>query len=132
MTAEGSISKTCACTDDSGKRLDPTCPALRRTAGNWNANHGHWIYQIELPRTRTDPPRRRVLRRIPAAIRNDRDAAVTERDHVRALMALAGDDEQLADEIATMIMDVPSGTPMPDRDDVARKARAGVKVKSTM
>ena len=132
MTAEGSISKTCACTNETGKRLYAKCPSLRRADGNWNPNHGHWIYQIELPRTRTSPPRRRVLRRIPAALRNDRDAAVTERDHVRALMALAGDDEQLADEIATMIMNVRTGRPMPDRDDVARRVRAGVKVTSTM
>ncbi|GHJ50615.1 site-specific integrase [Catellatospora sp. TT07R-123] len=123
MTAEGTINKWCTCKDTNGKRLNARCPGLRRSDGKWHTTHGTWIYQLELPRTRDN--KRRQLRRSPAAS-NSRDAAVAERDHAKNLLMLAGDDTLLADEIATMLQAVPSGTPLPDRDTVARRVRAGI------
>lgn len=129
MAVEGTISKWCTCKDGDGKRLNAKCPKLRRSDGKWHTTHGTWIYQLELPRTRDGG--RRQLRRTPPA-GNNRDAAVAERDHAKTLLALAGDDKLLADEIATMLQAVPSGTPLPDRDTVARKVRAGIPTNVTI
>ncbi|MFG1802448.1 tyrosine-type recombinase/integrase [Micromonospora carbonacea] len=119
--ADGSVFKRCACRDNDGRKLGNRCPQLRRTGGSWHPTHGRWAYQLELP---THPgQRRRQLRR---STFDSRDAATGDRDHARALLALAGDDTALASEIADLLLAVTSGAPLPDRDTIARRVRAGL------
>jgi integrase-like protein len=117
---EGSVSKRCTCTEG-GRRLGARCPKLRRPTGGWNPTHGTWGYQLELPA----PPgeKRRQLRRSGF---DSRDAAIAERDDARALLDLAGRDHPLAVEIGTLLRSCKPGTPLPDRDTIARRVRAGV------
>jgi hypothetical protein len=114
---QGSVYKRCGCRDGE-RRLGAGCPGLRRASGTWNSTHGTWAYQLELPPTADG--RRRQLRRSGFATR---DAAIAERDHARSLLGLAGDDDRLAAEIATMLQTCRS---LPDRDALARRIRAGV------
>nr|WP_285473572.1 site-specific integrase [Actinoplanes sp. NBRC 101535] len=120
--SEGSITKRCGCKDPAtGKRLNSACPNLRRSNGSWNPGHGTWGYQLELPNV---PGRgRRLLRRSGFA---DRDATRTELDHARSLLALAGDDTGLAAQIGDLLHGCRNGVPLPDRDTVAARVRAGV------
>ncbi|MFG1776837.1 tyrosine-type recombinase/integrase [Micromonospora sp. NPDC049048] len=119
--AEGSVFKRCSCRDSDGRKLGNRCPQLRRSGGAWSPTHGRWAYQLELP---THPGRpRRQLRR---STFDTRDAATTDRDHAKALLALAGDDAAVAAEIADMLLAVTSGAPLPDRDTIARRVRAGL------
>ncbi|WP_430791291.1 tyrosine-type recombinase/integrase [Actinoplanes sp. G11-F43] len=122
MTSEGSITKRCGCKDPaSGKRLNNGCPKLRRAGGSWSTTHGTWGYQLELPAA---PGRgRRLLRRSGF---DDRDATRTELDHARALLALAGNDTGLAVQISDLLQACKNGIPLPDRDTVADRVRAGV------
>ncbi|MEU4557443.1 tyrosine-type recombinase/integrase [Actinoplanes sp. NPDC023936] len=122
MTSEGSITKRCGCKDPAtGKRLNSVCPKLRRSGGSWNPSHGSWGYQLELP---VPPGRsRRVLRRSGF---DDRDATRAELDHARSLLALAGDDTGLAVQIGEVLQACKNGIPLPDRDTVAARVRAGV------
>jgi hypothetical protein len=105
-----------------GRRLGAKCPKLRRPGGAWNSNHGTWSYQVELP----TPPgqNRRQLRHHGFASRDD---AADERDLARDLLDLAGGDEALAYQIADMLLEARRADgPLPDRDTVARRIRAGV------
>jgi integrase len=122
VISEGSITKRCTCKDETtGKRLNSGCPKLRRPGGSWSTVHGTWGYQVELP---TAPGRsRRQLRR---GGLDSRDAARAELDHARSLLALAGGDEHLAVQIGDMLYACKSGSPLPDRDTVAARVRAGV------
>jgi integrase len=117
--ADGSITKRCSCRKD-GKRLGAQCPKLRRGNG-WNPHHGSWRYQLELPLDAVDT--RRQLRRTGF---DTRDEAVEERDHARALLDLAGRDKLLRRQIADLLYACKPGEPLPDRDHVARRIRAGV------
>jgi integrase len=121
VSPEGSISKRCTCRDSEGRRLNSGCPKLRRTGGSWHPTHGTWGYQLELPA----PPghARRQLRRSGFPSRDD---AIAERDHARTLLNLATGDEQARADIATMLKAVRPGTPLPDRDTIARRIRAGI------
>jgi integrase len=119
--AEGSIFKRCACRGANGKKLGNTCPQLRRAGGSWSPTHGRWGYQLELPPTAAGD--RRQLRRITF---DSRDEAAKDLDKANALLALAGDDTALAIEIADLLKAVKSGAPLPDRDTVAKRVRAGL------
>lgn len=121
-STEGSITKRCTCKDPTtGRRLGSACPKLRRAGGaGWNATHGTWGYQLELPAAPGRP--RRQLRRGGFAGRDD---AVAERDHARALLDLAVD-QHLAVQIADLLHACRPGDPLPDRDEVAARVRAGV------
>ncbi|MCW3845111.1 site-specific integrase [Micromonospora yasonensis] len=119
--AEGSVFKRCSCRDSDGRKLGNRCPQLRRTGGAWSPTHGRWAYQLELP-THPGQPRRQLRR----SIFDSRDAATTDRDQAKALLALAGDDAAVAAEIADLLLAVASGAPLPDRDTIARRVRAGL------
>ncbi|MFE9874400.1 tyrosine-type recombinase/integrase [Micromonospora sp. NPDC005686] len=119
--AEGSVFKRCACRDGNRRKLGNHCPQLRRPSGAWNPNHGRWAYQLELP---THPGQaRRQLRR---STFDTRDSATGDRDHAKALLALAADDPAVAAEIADMLLAVTARAPLPDRDTIARRVRAGL------
>ena len=119
--AEGSTSKYCTCRDQTGRKLGVNCPKLRRPGGAWSATHGRWAYQLELPPT-PDGTRRQLRRRG----FDTRDDAVAERNHAQELLALAGTNPALAAEIATLLTGTRAGQPLPDRDQIARRVRAGV------
>ncbi|WP_250002095.1 site-specific integrase [Actinoplanes sp. M2I2] len=125
--AEGSVFKRCTCRDTSGKRLANRCPQLRRASGSWSPTHGWWAYQLELP-PRADGARRQ-LRRGGFVRRED---AAGERDKAIALLNLAGDDTSLAVEIADLLQQVKYGRPLPERDTIAKRVRAGVPATSDM
>ncbi|ADL49620.1 MULTISPECIES: site-specific integrase [Micromonospora] len=119
---EGALTKRCTCTDpDTGKRLGSQCPKLRRPGGGWHPTHGAWGYQLELPVRPTQP--RRQLRRSGF---DSRDTATAELRHARALLDLAGGEADLAIEVGDLLHACRPGTPLPDRDAVAARIRAGV------
>ncbi|MDG4807219.1 site-specific integrase [Micromonospora sp. WMMD1120] len=119
--AEGSVFKRCSCRDRDGRKLGNRCPRLRRPSGAWSPAHGRWAYQLELP-THLGKPRRQLRR----STFDTRDAATADRDQAKALLALAGDDPAVAAEIADMLLTVAIGAPLPDRDTIARRVRAGL------
>ena len=121
MMADGSITKRCTCVEN-GRRLGASCPKLRRGTA-WNPHHGTWGYQLELPPA--DNGGRRQMRRGGFDTRED---AVAERDDARALLDLAGYDLLLARQVAAWLKSCKPGEPLPDRDTVARRIRAGVPV----
>ncbi|WKU03458.1 tyrosine-type recombinase/integrase [Micromonospora sp. HUAS LYJ1] len=119
---EGALTKRCTCTDpDSGKRLGSRCPKLRRPGGGWHPTHGMWGYQLELPARPTQA--RRQLRRSGF---DNRDTASAELRHARTLLDLADGDQDLAVEVADLLHACRPGTPLPDRDTLAARIRAGV------
>ncbi|WP_162907993.1 hypothetical protein [Allorhizocola rhizosphaerae] len=127
--AEGSVGKRCNCTGEDGRRLGMRCSKPRRADGGWSSSHGRWVYQLELPRGRDG--KRRLLRRVPAEYPNTRDAAMRERDHAKALVQLAGDDEQRRDDLGALLMRTPSGQGLPSRDTVIRRLMLADPSKST-
>jgi len=123
VSTEGSIYKRCTCKDpDTGRRLDGKCPKLRRAGGAWHPTHGTWGYQLELP-VRPGQTRRQLR---PSGF-DSRDAAIDELNQARALLDLAGDDHHRRVEIADLLQqERRAGRPLPDRDTIARRIRAGV------
>lgn len=121
--------KRCSCRDENKKKLGSNCPKLRRPGGGWNATHGRWGYQIELPPSPSEPDNRWQLRR-PGF--HTTDAANADRRHAESLLELADGDPHIGYEIACMLKKVKFGQPFPDRDDVARRIRAGAPVATTM
>jgi integrase len=128
MSSEGSITKRCNCKDpaDTKKRLGSSCPKLRRPGGAWSTTHGTWGFQIELPTAGT---KRRPLRR---GGFDGREQARDELDRVRSLLDLAGDDPAVAVQIGDLLHACKAGTPLPDRDEVAARVRAGVPASSDL
>ncbi|MEU7756728.1 tyrosine-type recombinase/integrase [Micromonospora sp. NPDC049171] len=124
--ADGSVFKRCSCRDVDGRKIGNRCPQLRRAGGAWSPTHGRWAYQLELP---VHPGQaRRQLRR---STFDTRDAATTDRDHAKTLLALAGDDMAVAAEIADLLLATRVGAPLPDRDTIARRVRAGLPATAT-
>ncbi|WP_238447453.1 tyrosine recombinase XerC [Micromonospora sp. 4G55] len=119
---EGAITKRCTCTDpDTGKRWGSRCPKLRRPGGGWHPTHGVWGYQLELP-IRPGQTRRQLRR----SGFDSRDTATAELRQARALLDLADGDHHLAAQIGDLLHACRPGTPLPDRDAVAARIRAGV------
>ncbi|MGK5680166.1 site-specific integrase [Actinoplanes sp. URMC 104] len=121
--AEGSVFKHCACKDNDGRRLGSRCPNLRRRGGAWHPTHGRWAYQLELPKSLDG--RRRQMRRYRF---DNRDAAAKERDSALNLLALAGDNRDLTIEIGDLLEQVKPADPLPDRNMIARRVKAGIPV----
>ncbi|WP_239313631.1 tyrosine-type recombinase/integrase [Plantactinospora mayteni] len=119
---DGSIFKRCSCRDtNTGKLIGIHCPKLRRANGSWSSDHGHWHYQLELPKT-TDG-RRRPLRR---GGFNARTEAADELDQARSLLALARRDRARGVEIGDMLQHVAhTRGPLPDPDEIRRRLRTG-------
>jgi hypothetical protein len=80
-----------------------------------------WAYQLELPTT--PDGRRSQLRRSGFTTR---EQAQTELDHAKQLLQCAGGDPQAAAQIAGLIRACTPGSPLPDRDRVARRIRGPV------
>jgi integrase len=118
--AEGSVYKRCSCRDDTGRKLGVGCPKLRRPGGAWSAVHGRWGYQLELP-PKSNGSRRQMRR----AGFGTREEAVAERGRAQALLDLAQGDSTVAIQIADILTGLKAGHPLPDRDALARRVRAG-------
>ncbi|MEV6523131.1 tyrosine-type recombinase/integrase [Longispora sp. NPDC051575] len=121
MTAEGSLYKRCGCKDRAGKRLGTRCPDLKRANGTWSAHHGKWGYQIELPLL--GGKRRPPLQRSGFALRED---AADQLSRIKTLLGLANGEPEVAAQIADMLKNASAGIPLPERDEVARRVKAGV------
>ncbi|MEU4626656.1 tyrosine-type recombinase/integrase [Actinoplanes sp. NPDC023801] len=119
--AEGSVFKHCSCKSADGRRLGSRCPKLRRPSGAWHPTHGRWAYQLELPTT-TDG-RRRTLRRYTF---DTRDIAAKERDDALNLLGLAAGNKDLAIEIGDLLHQLKPTEPLPDRNMIARRVKAGI------
>jgi integrase len=119
--ADGNTFKRCSCRDGNGKAYGQKCPQLRRANGAWNARHGSWYYQLELPAS-CDGRRRGPLRRGGFATQ---DQAAAELDTARQLLAIAPKDEpHTAAKIADLIMSTVHTTrSLPDPEQVRRKVR---------
>jgi integrase len=119
---EGSVYKRCSCKDPvTGKALNSKCPKLRRAGGGWHPTHGTWAYQIELPARPGET--RRPFRRGGLDGRDDANAL---RDQVKALLDLAGGDQDRALEISDLIWATRRGQPLPDPETISTRLRAGV------
>ncbi|WP_018352000.1 tyrosine-type recombinase/integrase [Longispora albida] len=127
MAAEGSLFKRCGCADADGKRLGARCPDLKRANGQWSSRHGKWGYQIAMPPRGEE--RRPPLQRSGFLLRED---AADQLDQVKALLTLANGDNAVATEIADLLKALRPGDPLPERDDVARRVKAGVVVGSAV
>lgn len=122
MAATGSTFKTCGCRDEQGRLLRKKCPKLRRGDGRWSSTHGSWNYQLELPPT-AGGARRGPLRR---GGFTSQDAAEAEMSRVKELLAIAGDDQETARQIADLIVTTVRQTrSLPDPQVVRRKVRVG-------
>jgi integrase len=130
VSATGSTFKSCGCRDpQTGKTLRTKCPKLRRADGRWNTAHGSWHYQLELP-PRPDGRRRGPLRR---AGFTDQDAAGTELNQAKELLAIAGDDQAARTEIADLIVATIKATKqLPVPEEVRRKVRTGQDLDTTV
>ncbi|GGJ90159.1 site-specific integrase [Pilimelia anulata] len=119
-----SIAKRCTCRDANGKSIGATCPKLHRGSDkNWSPHHGTWTVQVELPPTAAGT--RRQFRRSGYSLREE---AVAARDAVRELLGLAGDDPDTKRAVGDLLQGLKQREPLPDRDTVARRIRAGVAV----
>ncbi|MFY1674060.1 tyrosine-type recombinase/integrase [Plantactinospora sp. WMMB334] len=125
--AEGPIQKLCTCRNSNGKKFGTKCPQLRRPGGGWSPAHGSWGYQLELPPKANGA--RRQLRRYTF---DSSKAADADRTKAKDLLALAGGDATIAIEIADLLQELKRGQPLPDREVIAKRIRAGVPATADM
>ncbi|GAA5200772.1 tyrosine-type recombinase/integrase [Rugosimonospora acidiphila] len=125
--AEGSIFKICSCHNELGRKLRGKCPKLHRPGGGWSPTHGRWAYQIELPQ-KADGGRRQLRR----SSFDTRDDAANDLGTARSLLALAAGEHSVEVQIADLLAALKRGQPLPDRDLVARRVRAGVSASRAM
>lgn len=117
--AVGSTYRRCSCRGAGNKVLGAVCPKLK------SSKHGQWFWRVELP---VDADGNRRPRRRGGF--DSSDEAQKELDHVRALLALADEDDaesatQIGDVIALAIS---AKEQLPPVEDVRRKLRAGISV----
>jgi integrase len=118
----GGVTKRCECRGPEGKRLGASCPQLsKRSHGN------HEIHQ-ELP-TDGDGNRRR-FRRTGYEGSKEAQAAL---DRVRAILDLAGDDEEAQRRVGDLLQGLmKSRGPIPEPVEVSRKLGVGVELDGKM
>ncbi|GAA3853889.1 tyrosine-type recombinase/integrase [Streptomyces lacrimifluminis] len=118
----GGISKRCECRGPDGKRLGTTCPQLtKRSHGN------HELHQ-ELP-VDSDGQRRR-FRRTGYPLAKD---AQTDLDRIRAILELAGDDEDGQCRVGDLLAGLMAARrPIPEPVEVSRKLGVGVPLDGKM
>jgi len=132
---DGALIKRCGCTEPvtlpdgttTTRQLGSECPKLRRSDGSWNARHGSWGFQIQIPGTRSTV--RSHLRQFG---HKTSDAAQDALDEVAGLLALAdGADDPLTTrvEIADQIRPaLAARTALPDADAIRRAVGRGLPV----
>ncbi|MFJ1653659.1 tyrosine-type recombinase/integrase [Streptomyces sp. NPDC088337] len=112
----GGISKRCECRDQDGKRLGASCPDLKKRA------HGKHRVAQELPEAQ-DGTRRRFQRTGYDTVKE----AQTDLDRIRAILDLAGDDEDDQRRVGDLLAEVQTArAAIPDPTEVSRKLGVGV------
>ena len=126
MASPGRLMKRCGCRNPAtGRVYNGNCPKLRRKDGNWSSDHGNWWYQLELP-VKADGSRRQLKRGHATSTE-----AKTELDLANTLLALAGRDKTLAQEIADILQKaVHDGKPLPQEAELRRRLRPGTTIAS--
>jgi integrase len=118
----GGITKRCECRDESGKRLGSACPQLPKRS------HGTHQLRQELPVDAEGA--RRTFRRTGYTSVKD---AQTDLDRIRAILDLAGDDEDGQRRVGDLLAELQTtrGT-IPDPTEVSRKLGVGVPLDGKM
>ncbi|MEU7183070.1 MULTISPECIES: site-specific integrase [Streptomyces] len=112
----GAVYKRCECRGENGKLLGNDCPSLKKR------NHGRPAIRQELPRT--EDGARRTFRR--TGYEKVKEAQ-SDLDRVRAILDLAGDDENDRRRVADLLADVSKRRlPIPDPTEVTRRLGVGV------
>lgn len=111
-----SVYRRCGCRDpESRKQLGAKCPQLE------SRRHGTYAIRLELP-PRKDGGRRSFNRSGYVS----QDAAVTNRDRVRALLDIPDtDDDEGLGKIADLLDGLDRKAPLPDYDETKRRFRTG-------
>ncbi|MFM9594053.1 tyrosine-type recombinase/integrase [Streptomyces scabiei] len=119
----GGISKRCECRDpETGKRLAGSCPLLTKR------NHGKFRVIQELP-PGEDGKRRRFER---TGYAESKDAQ-RDLDRIRAILDLAGDEEDWLRRVGDLLADVQKERrEIPDPTEVSRKLGVGVPLDGKM
>lgn len=115
---KGSTFKRCSCKDPAtGRRLERSCPRLRRPGGGWSRGHGHWYWQIELPPA--GDGRRRPLRHGTYPNQADADNVL---GRIRAALAVADPTDIATLRAVGDLVEavVKAGDTVPDADAVRR------------
>lgn len=117
------VYRRCGCRDSAtGKQLGAKCPQLS------TRRHGTYAIRLELP-PRKDGDRRSFSRSGYA----NQDDAVTDRDRVRALLAIPDkDDSEGLGKIADLLDGLDRKAPLPDYDETKRRFRTGHVLASKM
>ena len=122
--AEGRIFKRCGCKNSTGRMLGAACPRLKRRNGSWNPAHGSWSLQLELPPTASGG--RRYARRSGFS---DYEAARRELDHIKQLLGLAQEDNDVLIQIADVIQKtLKARTPLPNLEELRRRINGGADI----
>lgn len=112
----GGISKRCECRGPDGKRLGASCPQLSKRS------HGKLRVSQELPEG-ADGKRRRFQRTGYA----DTKEAQKDLDRIRAILDLAGDDEDAQQRVGDLLAELQSTRgPIPEASEVSRKLGVGL------
>ncbi|MBN0043088.1 tyrosine-type recombinase/integrase family protein [Streptomyces actuosus] len=118
----GGISKRCECRGPDGKRLGSKCPQLSRRS------HGSHRLSQELPPDAEGGRRR--FQRTGYAKASD---AQTDLDRMRAILDLAGDDEDGLRRVGDLLADLQkTRAPVPEPTEVSRKLGVGVPLDGKM
>jgi integrase len=118
----GSITRRCNCRDANRKRLGSKCPQLAKR------NHGTYQLQQEIPPG--EDGTRRIFRRTGYAAVKD---AQSDMDKVRALLDLAGDDEDAQRRVGDLLAELAaSREALPEPSEVSRKLGVGVPLDGKM
>lgn len=122
MRRAGGIAKRCECRGTDGKRLGTKCPQLSKR------NHGNYEIHQELP-----PGEKRTRRRFRRSGFGGVKEAEAALDRIRALLDLAGDDEDAARRIGDLLMTVMTERkPIPELTEVQRRLGGGVPLDNAM
>lgn len=112
----GSISKRCECRGPGGRRIGEKCPQLSKRS------HGTYQIRQELPAAADGT--RRTFRRTGYVTVKD---AQPDLDRIRAILDLAGDDEDGQSRVSDLLVDLQKTRgPIPDPTEVSRKLGVGV------
>ncbi|MDX2521341.1 tyrosine-type recombinase/integrase [Streptomyces stelliscabiei] len=118
----GGISKRCECRGPDGKRLGSKCPQLSKRS------HGTHQLRQELPVA--EDGARRTFRRTGYVMVKD---AQTDLDRIRAILDLAGDDEDGLRRVGDLLADLQTTRgPIPEPVEVSRKLGVGVPLDGKM
>lgn len=125
--ASKNVFKRCGCRDPvTGRPYSSRCPRLVRANGSWDAHHGTWCFQVELPAT-ADGKRRQLKR----GGFTSATAAQAALDQARRLVGLAGTDPQQRRQVGDLLAALRATDPLPEEGEVRRCLHHGIDVTAT-